>query len=344
MQSSRFPWNGKRGLDNPLKRGYGGSANVSSGAQTDMKEKQKGAPSTNHFIEWQCPDCLKHTPLNSQQSLFQPRDGPESGMYSVNHLLNSLVFSFWSFLETELKLRSFFLPVKGVTFKAQIGGNFVYVLSDLYSWSIGLMLGAYVSRASGSHLNPAITLTNCIFRKFRWGKAFPYILAQTLGAFMGAAVVYANYKSAIDMFEGVGKRTVTGPTSTAGIFTTYPAPFLTTGGQLASTNSLEFSNVRWIYFFRNPGILCVCNQGSRKQTTELFSTPHLVFSHVWNRRITWLGNWLCGILLLCLLMKINPARDLGPRVFSWMAGYGNEVWRAGNYYFLVNGPGHTAYL
>jgi aquaglyceroporin related protein, other eukaryote len=134
--------------------------------------------------------------------------------------------------------------VKGVTFKAQIGGNFVYVLSDLYSWSIGLMLGAYVSRASGSHLNPAITLTNCIFRKFPWGKAFPYILAQTLGAFIGAAVVYANYKSAIDMFEGVGKRTVTGPTSTAGIFTTYPAPFLTTGGQLASTNSLQFSNFR----------------------------------------------------------------------------------------------------
>jgi hypothetical protein len=35
------------------------------------------------------------------------------------------------------------------------------------------------------------------------------------------------------------------------------------------------------------------------------------------------------------LMKINLARDFGPRLFSWIAGYGNEVWSAGNYYFWV---------
>lgn len=35
------------------------------------------------------------------------------------------------------------------------------------------------------------------------------------------------------------------------------------------------------------------------------------------------------------LMKMNLARDFGPRLFTWMAGYGNEVWTAGNYYFWV---------
>jgi glycerol uptake facilitator-like aquaporin len=40
-------------------------------------------------------------------------------------------------------------------------------------------------------------------------------------------------------------------------------------------------------------------------------------------------------LILRELMKMNFARDFGPRLFSWIAGYGNEVWSAGNYYFWV---------
>lgn len=96
------------------------------------------------------------------------------------------------------------------------------------------MLGVYVSGISGSHLNPAVTLANCVFRKFPWRKFFPYMIAQTLGAFIAAAVIYGNYRSAIDMYEGQGIRSVGGETSTAGIFCTYPAPFMTTVGEFFS--------------------------------------------------------------------------------------------------------------
>lgn len=42
------------------------------------------------------------------------------------------------------------------------------------------------------------------------------MLAQILGAMTASAVVYANYKSAIDVFEGGASiRTVGGETSTA---------------------------------------------------------------------------------------------------------------------------------
>ena len=103
------------------------------------------------------------------------------------------------------------------------------------------MLGVYVAGISGAHLNPAVTLANCVFRKFPWRKFVPYMFAQTLGAFMAAAVIYANYRAAIDAYEGVGVRTVTGETSTAGIFCTYPAAHLSTTGQFFSISFLGMS-------------------------------------------------------------------------------------------------------
>lgn len=99
------------------------------------------------------------------------------------------------------------------------------------------MLGVYTGGISGAHLNPAVTFANCVFRKFPWRKFPVYIIAQTMGAFVASGVVYANYKSAIDVFEGGPNiRTVPGYSnhSTAGIFCTYPAAFMTKTGQFFS--------------------------------------------------------------------------------------------------------------
>lgn len=116
------------------------------------------------------------------------------------------------------------------------------------------MLGVYASGISGAHINPAVTFANCVFRKFPWKKFPVYALAQTLGAACASLVVYANYKSAIDTFEGGNSiRTVPGmpadlhqvlsvadhsagysDTATAGIFCTYPAAFMTRTGMFFS--------------------------------------------------------------------------------------------------------------
>lgn len=58
----------------------------------------------------------------------------------------------------------------------------------------------------------------------------PYALAQILGGFCGAALVYANYESAIDAYEDGDFRTHL----TASIFSTYPQTFMTTVGQFFS--------------------------------------------------------------------------------------------------------------
>ena len=95
----------------------------------------------------------------------------------------------------------------------------------------------YTAGHSGAHINPAVTFANCVFRRFPWRKFPIYVVAQTLGAFCASGVVYANYKSAIDTFEGGSNiRTVPGYSdhASAGIFCTYPAGFLSTTGQFFS--------------------------------------------------------------------------------------------------------------
>jgi aquaglyceroporin related protein len=174
------------------------------------------------------------------------------------------------------------------------------------------MMGVYVGGKSGGHLNPAVTLASCVYRKFPWRKFPIYFIAQLLGAMCAAAVVYGNYKSAIDAFEGVGVRTVTGPTSTAGIFCTYPASFLTRTGMFFSEFVASSILMLCIFAMADAGagqLMPIC----------LF---FLIFG------IGACFGWETGY-------AINLARDFGPRLVSYMLGYGSEVWSAGNYYFWV---------
>lgn len=67
---------------------------------------------------------------------------------------------------------------------------------------------------SGGFLNPAITFCFCLYRGLPWRRFPIYFLAQFLGGFVGAGVIYANYISAINNYEGHNVRTVP-PSKTA---------------------------------------------------------------------------------------------------------------------------------
>lgn len=185
------------------------------------------------------------------------------------------------------------------------------------AWGIGVVMGCYVAAGvSGAHINPAVTLALAVHRRFPWAKVLPYAVAQTAGAFAAAAVVYFTYAEAFEAFDG-GVRQVLGPAGTAGIFATYPQPHLSTfpGGfvdQVVGTAIL---------------------MGAIFAITDARNTPPAAG----------MVPLVVGLLVMGIGMAfgfnsgyaINPARDFGPRLFTAVAGWGSEVFRAGNAWWWV---------
>jgi len=187
-------------------------------------------------------------------------------------------------------------------------------LSISLGWGIGVALGVWVSGGiSGGHINPAITLALAVTRRFPWKKVPIYMLSQLLGAILGAAIVYANYFHAINLFEGgSGIRTVSG---TAGLFGTYAADYL--------PDSAAFFDE-----FLGTAILLLCLLAVT-DSKNIAPTPGLLPLALF--------LIISGIAMAFGLQTgfaINPARDLGPRILTAMAGYGKGVFTFRGQYWL----------
>jgi MIP family channel proteins len=183
-------------------------------------------------------------------------------------------------------------------------------------WGLAVMLGIYASAGvSGAHLNPAVTVALAVHRQFPWSKVLPYSLAQIAGAFAASAVVFATYREALSAFDG-GIRAVDGATATAGIWSTYPQPYLSIAGgfvdQVVGTMLLM------------AGVLAVTDQ--KNVAPPAYLTAPLVGGLVVAIGVAFGFN--AGY-------AINPARDFGPRLFTFVAGWGPGVFTAGGGWWWV---------
>lgn len=200
------------------------------------------------------------------------------------------------------------------------GDGFGNYQSISWGWGLGVMLGIYVAGDSGAYLNPAITFTNCYFRGLPWRRFPVYFVAQVLGGFVAAGIVYGNYINAINAYEGHGIRTVPpAANATAGIFCTYPAAFMTKASMFFSEFIASSILMLVILALKDD-----TNNGVSKGGGNWF--PLALFFLIFGLGACF--GWETGY-------AINLARDFGPRVFSYIVGYGPEVWSAGGYYFWI---------
>ena len=199
--------------------------------------------------------------------------------------------------------------------KVLSGGADGSALGIHLAWGLAVMFGIYASAGvSGAHLNPAVTLALAALRGFPWGKLPAYVAAQVAGAFSGAALTYVTYREAFDHFDG-GARAVSGATATAGIFATYPQPYVGLAGgfvdQVVGT-ALLMLGIFAISDRRNAGPAA----GGPVLVAALVAVIGMSFGHN------------AGY-------AINPARDFGPRLFTALAGWGGDVFRGGNGWWWV---------
>jgi len=97
-----------------------------------------------------------------------------------------------------------------------------------WGWAIAVTMGVYVAGGvTGAHLNPAVTFAFAVRRAFPWSRVPAYWLAQVLGAFVAAALVFIVYYAAIGSWEQANHvtRGSLGSFVTYSIFATFPAPY-----------------------------------------------------------------------------------------------------------------------
>ncbi|KAM9394327.1 aquaporin-3-like [Pholidichthys leucotaenia] len=194
-------------------------------------------------------------------------------------------------------------------------GTHAMFLTVNFAFGFAATLGILVcGQVSGGHLNPAVTFALCLLGRERWRKFPVYFLFQTIGAFLGAAIIFGMYYDAL--WDHPGSFNVTGPKATAGIFATYPGKHLTIVNgffdQIIGTAAL---------------IVCIL----------AIVDPHN------NAVPPGLEAFTVGFVVLVIGLSmgfnsgyaVNPARDLGPRIFTSIAGWGTSVFTARRGWFLV---------
>jgi len=229
-----------------------------------------------------------------------------------------------------------------------LSGAFSGIWQVAVVWGFGVAIAIYcTAEASGAHLNPAVTLAFSLIRPQAHGmtvkKAFLYVAAQFAGAIMGGAINLGVYDSTIKAFERSINCNRGDPCSikSASAFGEYfPNPGLT---QEWGSGPYTQDDIGPFY------AMCVEAWGTLILSFVIFgltNSKNTVLEAGGGRPgVPFVIGFTVGVLLP-LYAPItqagwNPARDFGPRLVAFMAGWG-EVAIPGpqnGFWIYIVGPG-----
>jgi glycerol uptake facilitator protein len=187
-------------------------------------------------------------------------------------------------------------------------------------WGVAISLAIYATGAvSGCHINPAMTIAFAAWRGFPARKIIPYMLAQLAGAFFGAAILYALFHGAIAHFEAAR-------------------------GVVRGQTGSELSGMMYGEYFPNPSIIGTTAEAYAQVSllqafmAEAIGTAFLAFcvfalvdpsnsvAPKGNAFAIFIGLTVSIVISIVAPLTqagLNPARDFGPRLFAFFAGWGS---------------------
>ena len=217
------------------------------------------------------------------------------------------------------------------------GSVIVSVLYSAYSglfqvaaiWGIGVTLAIYATRhLSCAHLNPAVSVAMVLAGRMRIGKLAPYFAGQFLGAFAAAAILFLLFSSSIASYE--------------------TNHHINRGAPESIKSAMLFGE-----FYPNPGnavsTVVSTAQAASAECVGTFLLVFLIFSLTEGCNIGRPDNAFAPLfvgltvtIIICIIAPLtqaglNPARDLAPRLFSYLAGWGKASFPDNNFGLFVYG-------
>ena len=208
----------------------------------------------------------------------------------------------------------------GTVFVAVLTGALQGLFQVAAVWGIIIALAIYATSAiSGTHINPAVTIAVAIWRGFPWRKVVPYLIAQLAGAILASLLLLALFSGVLEGFE--------------------KEKGLHRGDEGSELSAMVFGE-----YFPNPAIFGTKPEGYAKvselqgMAAEGVGTAILVFMVFAltdavnkNRPSGTFFALFIGLTITALISVLapltqagfNPARDFGPRIVAYFAGWGS---------------------
>jgi glycerol uptake facilitator protein len=214
------------------------------------------------------------------------------------------------------------------------GSVAVSVLFDAYqgimqialAWGIGVTLAIYLTRhLSCAHLNPAVSIAMVIGKRMLVRKLPVYLIAQFIGAILAGLAVYLLFGPSISVYETLHDiiRGNAESVQTAKMFGEY---YHGAGSSAVVSLPLAIGAEAFGTFLLLLMIFALtegCNVGR----------PNDALAPVF------IGLTVSSIICLIAPLTqagLNPARDFGPRIIAWAAGWGSAAFpdQVGGFFFV----------